>query len=76
MNLEQQIIQTTEARRHNGQCGYGEWEPLADLPEHVAAAIADEVAECMAADMRRESRINTDEAGLVEIGGQGWEYRR
>ena len=80
MSYATQIESTTEARRHNGQCEYGEWVSLADLRDdglaHVASAIGDEVADAMCRDMRREPSTNTDEAGELVIGGQRWVYRR
>lgn len=76
MSLEHQIIETTECRRHNGQCEYGDWLPLADAPEPVQDAISSEVGEAMHAGMRHEERENTDDAGTVDVGGQRWVYRR
>lgn len=75
------ISGTTEVRRHNGQCAYGPWVLLADLPAemaHVAEAISDEVVEASCRDMRHESHAdgNTDDSGSVTIGGQRWLYRR
>jgi hypothetical protein len=74
--MEQQIIETTEVRQHNGQCAYGAWTPLEEEHLHVQAAITDEILACMHRDMRRESSDNTDESGMVELGGQRWVYRR
>lgn len=77
--LEQQIIDTTEVRRHNGQCEHGDWIDLGseDIPGNVRSAIADEIAEAMGRDMRHEPSLgNTDDRGMVEIGGQAWVYRR
>lgn len=76
-SLEDQIVETTEVRRQNGQCEYGEWMELSDAPEHVQEAVSDEIAERMHADMRREKvRTNTDDSGMVDIGGEKWVYRR
>ena len=78
-DFARQIAETTEARRHNGQCEYGEWLPLTDdaVPSHIRDAVADEVAEAMSRDMRREpAEENTDEAGSVNVGGERWVYRR
>ena len=77
--MEQQIIDTTEVRRHNGQCAYGEWLDRSDedVPAAVREAVADEVVEAMCRDMRREpSSGNTDDAGRVNVGGMIWLYRR
>lgn len=74
--IADQIVETTEARRHNGQCEYGDWMPLEECPADVVEAIADEVAECMSADMRHESRTNIDSHGMVVVGGQRWVYDR
>lgn len=71
-----QIIETTEVRRHNGQCAYGEWLPLADLPSSVQEAISDEIVEATCREMRREPHRNTDESGRVDVAGQSWLYRR
>lgn len=51
---------------------------LADdqVPADVRDAVADEVAECIAADMRHEERANTDSHGMVMVGGQRWVYDR
>lgn len=76
--MEQQIIDTAEVRRHNGQCAYGEWLDLSDedVPAAVREAVADEIAEAMCRDMRREPHAgNTDEAGRVNVGGMIWLYR-
>ena len=78
-SLEQTIIETTEIRRHNGQCEYGKWIDLGDesVPYAVKEAVAGEVGEAMCRDMRREeTEKNTDEAGQVNVGGQIWVYRR
>ena len=73
----QQIIDTTEVRRHNGQCEYGEWEPLNEQTPDIVEAISDEIVDAMCRDMRREPTAkNTDETGIVNIGGQSWVYRR
>jgi len=77
--MEQQIIDTTEVRRHNGQCAYGEWLDLSDedVPAAVREAVADEIAEAMCRDMRRAAPAgNTDAAGRVNVGGIIWIYRR
>lgn len=80
--LNSQIIETTEARRHNGQCAYGEWVTLDEMIENgladAANAIADEIAEAISRDMRREPHAdgNTDESGQVNVGGETWIYRR
>ena len=80
MALHDQIVETTEVRRHNGQCAYGECLDLSDeeVPEHVREAVTDEVAEAICRDMRREPHPagNTDDAGRVEVGGVVWLYRR
>lgn len=77
-DLTTQIIETTEVRRHNGQCEYGDWEPLADQPPHVIEAVADEIAEAMFRDIRHEPAAdeNTDDGGTVQVGGMRWVYRR
>lgn len=82
--MTQQIIETTEARRHNGQCEYGDWLPIGDeaVPAYIRDAISDEVAEAICRDMRHEPHDepgmsgNTDEAGAVDAGGERWVYRR
>lgn len=77
--ITQKILETTEARRHNGQCEYGDWLPLLDeaVPTHIRDAIADEIAEAMFRDTRHEATAgNTDDAGEVNVGGQRWVYRR
>lgn len=63
--IREEIIESTEARRHNGQCAYGEWMPLEDAPEYVQEVVADEVAE-----------HPTEGAGTIEVGGERWIYRR
>ena len=73
----QQIIDTTEARRHNGQCPCGPWMELGDVlvPDHVREVIADVLAEeeeASCRDMRQEKHSS----GTVVIGGQTWMYRR
>lgn len=73
------IVTTTEIRRSNGQCEYGDWLALdsEDVPTHIREAIADEVAEAMCRDMPREPHGDcTDEAGEVCVGGERWVYRR
>ena len=73
--LCERIIDSTEVRRHNGQCEYGEWYDLSseDVPNHVREAVADEIADAM----RRESESsNTEDSGKIDIGGQTWVYRR
>ena len=76
-SLYEQIVETTEVRRHNGQCAYGDWIALSDAPASVQEAIADEIAEAMSRDMRREpEQANTDDAGSVEFGGDRYVYRR
>lgn len=75
--IYEQVMTTTEIRRHNGQCEYGEWLQLEDAPVAVVEAVADEVLEAMCHEMRHEpQRENTDDAGSVEVGGQRWVYRR
>ena len=76
--MMEQVMKTTEAREHNGQCGYGPWELLCEImPRHVGEAIADEILECMSRDMRGETDgENTDDYGIINIGGRLWEYRR
>lgn len=77
-SLEQQIMETTEARPTNGVCGYGEWRTLVEIDEDnpvAAGAIADEVAERWFSGMRQED-VDDDESGEVMVGGQGWEWRR
>lgn len=76
-SLEDQIMETTEVRRHNGQCPYGPWLPLADAPEPVQVDVSAEVAEAMFGDMRQtQARGNTDTTGTVNVGGNLWQYRR
>ena len=72
------IVNSTEVRRHNGQCEYGLWMPLDEQTEGVIDAVADEVLEARCRDCRREEHEdgNTDDAGRVTIGGQIWVYRR
>lgn len=72
------IVNSTEVRRHNGQCAYGEWIPLEDcLSTEVIEEVAGEIISAMFRDMRQEARSgNTDESGMVEVGGQMWVYSR
>jgi len=72
------IINSTEVRRHNGQCEYGLWMPLDEQTGDVIDAVVDEVLEARCRDCRREEHEdgNTDDAGRVTIGGQIWVYRR
>lgn len=67
--LEEQIVATTRARMHNGQCGYGAYLPLRELPTHVSAAISEGIAE-------HWYDMDDDDHGIVVVGGQGWEYCR
>jgi hypothetical protein len=65
-SIEKAIHESTEVRRHNGQCEYGEWIPLTDsddLPAAVVEAVTDEVVE-------------GNDAGEVVVGGRTWVYRR
>ena len=78
-SLEQQIVDTTEVRRHNGQCEYGEWVDLTseDVPQVVRQAVAEEIAEAMCRDIRHQpSGGNPDEEGMVLVGSETWVYRR
>jgi hypothetical protein len=72
------IVNSTEVRRHNGQCEYGLWMPLDEQTEDVIDVVVDEVLEARCRDCRREEHEdgNTDDAGRVTIGGQIWVYRR
>lgn len=69
-SLEEQVVETTEVRRHNGQCAYGPWYPLSSdrLYPSERDAIVSEIVEV--------SGTNTDESGRVEIDGATWIYRR
>jgi hypothetical protein len=61
---QEKIIDTTQCRRQNGQCAYGDWEPLADAPAAVRKAIV-------------ERRIADGlPVGTFHIGGQAWVYRQ
>ena len=72
------IVNSTEVRRHNGQCEYGLWMPLDEQTEDVIEVVVDEVLEARCRDCRREEHEdgNTDDAGRVTVGGQIWVYRR
>ena len=72
------IVNSTEVRRHNGQCEYGLWMPLDEQTEDVIDVVVSEVLEARCRDCRREEHEdgNTDDAGRVTIGGQIWVYRR
>ena len=62
----------TEARRKNGY-----WRQIGDVPAAIGDAIRDEVAAAMCRGMRREpATSNTEEAGIVTVRGQKYEYRR
>ena len=52
--------------------------PLDEAAEPVIEVVADEIAEAMCRDMRREEHEdgNTDDAGTVEVAGFTWEYQR
>ena len=64
--LAEQITETYEVRRNNGQCDYGQWIPLADDDaESCREEITDIIAE--------HSDLATD---TVEVRGQRWTYRR
>lgn len=77
MALVDQIIETTEVRRHNGQCGYGPWIGLVEAPPHVQEVVSDEIVEALSRDLRHEAKdANTVEHGNVEVGGVKWLYRR
>lgn len=79
MDFATQITTTTECRRHNGQCEYGDWMDLTDdrVPPHVADAIVDEIVEAQCRDVRREAHDGSDcDSGRVNVGGQVWVYRR
>lgn len=80
MDTVQQIVSTTEVRRHNGQCAYGDWLDLGDeaVPGYVRDEVADEIVEAMLRDVRREPHVggNTDEGGRINVGGEIWIYRR
>ena len=77
MSHYEMIVTSTEIRRHNGQCAYGSWEPLADQLPSVIEAIADEIVSAQCAEMRREEQPNnTDENGIVNVGGQMYVYSR
>jgi hypothetical protein len=79
MALREQIIETTECRRHNGQTAYGKWMPLADADPYIQDAVADTIAECISADMKHQpspDESNTDESGRIDVGGEIWIYRR
>jgi hypothetical protein len=72
-DIETAIRTTTEYRRD----GDSDWEPLAEAPPPVQAAIIEEIAEAMCRDMRHEEHAgNTDDAGTVQVDGITWEYRR
>ena len=76
-SLHDQIIETTQVQRHNGTCAVGEWLPLADAAPAVQMAVADEIDEAIASDMRQETPgPNTDEAGMVVVAGNTWIYDR
>jgi hypothetical protein len=74
--MSEAIISTTEVRRHNGQCAYGQWMPLDEQFDEVVEAIVAEILECTCRDMRHEeSNGNTESRGRVVVGGQVWLYR-
>ena len=71
------IVTSTVIRRHNGQCAYGAWEPLADQLPSIIDAVADEIVSAQCAEIRREPQSgNTDEDGIVTVGGQTYVYSR
>jgi hypothetical protein len=60
------ILSNMEVRRHNGQCEYGPWLPVADedVPGWVGDQIADEIAE------------HDADSGRVSQGGSAWSWRK
>lgn len=78
MTLDTQIVETTEVRRCNRECEYGEWIPLADdgVPANVREAVVDSVIEAICRDMKGLDPLeNTDERGMVLVGGARWAYK-
>lgn len=76
MTTTDSIAKNTEYRLHNGQCAYGSWESILDLPADVRDAIADEILECSCRDMRHEAgNGNAEHRGRVTVGGQIYLYR-
>jgi hypothetical protein len=70
------IIRSTEIRRHNGQCAFGEWLTLDEADHDTREAVVAEVQECQCRDMRREAgNGNTEYSGRVRVNGQIWIYR-
>lgn len=52
-----------EIRRHNGQCGYGEWMEAQEYQADVANAVADEAIE------------TGTTSGTIVVGGQTYLWR-
>jgi hypothetical protein len=73
----QQILETTEVRRSNGQCEYGAWEPLEDQCEDLQEEVVGEILDAMCREVRKEpSTGNTTEYGEVNVNGRVWVYSR
>lgn len=52
------IIARTEVRRHNGQCAYGDWMPLADQCNSLQEVVLTEIIESQFADSEPAEQIN------------------
>ncbi len=77
MTHYEMIVNSTEVRRHNGQCAYGEWEPLDDQFPSVIDAVVEEILAAQCSEMRQEPQSgNTDEDGIVTVGCQMYVYSR